>query len=330
MLMILPAVAYAESPVAFTLSSSNEHIEIGDEILVGVEGQNVDDAYGYEIRLTYDPNVVAFQQATTTWEGFSVPAMIDNGNITYAHTKVGNVKGNNGQIKFATLSFKAIGQGHTTIALTRVKLVDSELASTTIEPNIKINISVSQLESVKGYTDITGHWAEEDIVRATEMGWINGHNDGTFAPNDEVTRAEFTTMLSRALALTSQVDVTTLFKDHKDIPDYAISHVSKAAAAGLIKGYTDHTFKPERWITRSEITTMLMRVLGYEDDMELSPSLTYADADEVPLWAYPAVAKASDIGIVKGRAHNRFVPNGYTTRAEAVTLIIRILDHQAE
>lgn len=189
-----------------------------------------------------------------------------------------------------------------------------------------MNVSIPMKNPVN-YLDTKGHWAEDDIARATEMGWINGYPDGRFAPQNEVTRAQFTTMLSRALALSSQSDLEQTFKDHEHIPNYAKSHVSKAAAAGLVIGYEDATFRPARLITRSEITVMLMRVFGYEDMIDSSPSLAYDDVDLVPDWAYPAIATASDMGIVKGRDNNKFAPEGYTTRAEAVTLILRILDH---
>jgi hypothetical protein len=80
-------------------------------------------------------------------------------------------------------------------------------------------------------------------------------------------------------------------------------------------------------MTRSEVTVMLMRIVGYEDKKEASPPLPYDDADQVPVWAYPAVAAATDMGIVKGRAGNRFAPGGHVSRAEAVVLILRVLDH---
>ena len=162
------------------------------------------------------------------------------------------------------------------------------------------------------------------------MGWIKGYPDGTFAPNKEVTRAEFTTMLSRALALSSSSDQAQTFKDYEQIPQFAKSHISQAVAAGLVKGYEDATFRPSQWINRSEMTVMLMRVIGYEDNLKNSSStLAYDDADQVPEWAYPAIATATDLGIVEGRGKNKFAPDGYSTRAEAVTLILRIVDHIA-
>src|SRR5690606_13819409 len=100
----------------------------------------------------------------------------------------------------------------------------------------------------------------------------------------------------------------------------------QAVDAGWVQGYEDATFRPARSITRTEMTVMLMRVLGYEEEPASNAALAYADADRIPEWAYAAVAAASDMGIVAGRDDGQYAPGGYTTRAEAVTLILRIID----
>ncbi|WP_139997199.1 S-layer homology domain-containing protein [Paenibacillus paridis] len=324
---MLPIMTYAdaENKTTYSLSSSIIYSKIGNEVVVNIEGHSAKDVYGYELRLSYDPKVLKFRQASTTWEGFTVPPIVENGKITFAHTKVGHIKGESGHVRFASLRFEAMRQSDAAIQLARVKLVDSTGGSTTAEPGLLLKINIP-MKNLVNYSDIKGHWAEKDIVRATEMGWINGYPDGRFAPQNEVTRAQFTTMLSKALALSSHSDLAQTFKDYGHIPEYAKSHVSQAVAAGFVNGYEDATFRPSRSITRSEITVMLMRVLGYEDKMDSSPKLAYDDADQIPDWAYPAIATASDIGIIKGRNNNKFAPGGYTTRAESVTLILRILD----
>lgn len=322
---MMPIIANAEENPSFLLSSSISNAKIGDEVVVTVEGHSAKNVFGYELRLSYDPNVLKFRQASTTWEGFTVPSIVEDGNIIFAHTKIGNAAGESGDVHFASLRFEAISQGNASIQLTRVKLVDGGGSSATSEPGQSLKIAITG-----NYLDTKGHWAEEHIVRATAMGWIKGYPDGTFAPNKEVTRAEFTTMLSSALALSSSSDQAQTFKDYEQIPQFAKSHISQAVAAGLVKGYDDATFRPSQWINRSEMTVMLMRVIGYEDNLKnSSPTLTYDDADQVPEWAYPAIATATDMGIVKGRGKNKFAPGGYSTRAEAVTLILRIVDHIA-
>ena len=70
---MMPIIANAEENPSFLLSSSISNAKIGDEVVVTVEGHSVKNVFGYELRLSYDPNVLKFRQASTTWEGFTVP-----------------------------------------------------------------------------------------------------------------------------------------------------------------------------------------------------------------------------------------------------------------
>lgn len=334
-LTVWPSAVYAEEDPVFSLEVtvtnpmagvtddvSDADPKVGDLVEVIVAGQHIEDVYGYELRLSYEPDRVRFLEASIPWEGFSVPPIVEDGTIVLAHTKVGNVKGESGDVQFAKLQFEAIQQGEVSIGLTQVKLVDSQVDSMTKEPNLSQAMVIAPM-----FSDIAGHWAEEYIVRAAKMGWIMGYPDGRFGPQDEVTRAQFTTMLSRALSLADQADAAIDFSDADQIPGFARSHVSRAASAGIVKGFTDQTFRPQRLITRSEITVMIMRAAQFDEEDYRGRILPYRDADQVADWAYPAVVSATELGIVRGVGGQRFAPHGITTRAEAVTMIIRLLDH---
>jgi hypothetical protein len=323
LLTMLPATAFAGDKPVFSVSSTTDHVNIGEDILITIDSPDAKDVYGYELRLSYDPKALTFLDATASRDGFTVPPIVEDGSIIFAHTKVGRQKGENGPIRLADVRFRAIGPGDTRVQLTRVKLVDSEVVGTTVEPGAFVKISVAYPAS---YTDTKGHWAEGDIARATEMGWIKGLPDGRFAPDQAITRAEFVTMLSRALGLQAPAGQARLFGDHASIPEYAKPHVAQAAAAGLVKGYPDGTFRPLHTITNAELVVILMRAVGYDDRTDAGTPLPYVDADPIPKWAYPAVAAATEQGIVKGKSGNRFAPGGHATRAEAVALILRVLD----
>lgn len=336
-LTIWPSMVYAEDDPVFSLEItvidpkdsdqvviSDADLKIGDQVEVIVNGQHIEDVYGYELRLSYPPDRLRFVDASTSWEGFSVPPIVEDGEIILAHTKVGNVKGESGDVPLAKLQFEAIKQGVVSIGLTQVKLVDSQVDSITNEPNISQAMVITPL-----FSDIAGHWAEKDILRAAAMGWINGYPDGRFGPQDKVTRAQFTTMLSRALSLADQAGPEVDFIDAAEIPEFARSHVSRATSAGIIKGFTDQTFRPQQLITRSEITVMIMRATQYDEEDYIGRILPYRDADQVADWAYPAVVSATKLGLIRGVGDDRFAPHGITSRAEAVTLIIRLLDHLA-
>ncbi|WNS41720.1 S-layer homology domain-containing protein [Paenibacillus sp. MMS20-IR301] len=175
-------------------------------------------------------------------------------------------------------------------------------------------------------SDADSHWAAAAIQKAVAAGFVNGYADNTFRPNREVNRAEFVTMLARALKLPDTG--AGAFKDMNDIPAWARSYAAQAASAGIVSGYADGSFRPEQKLTRSELTVMIVRSLGVTVDPQAK--LNFADAGDVPKWAVPYVAAAVERTLISGIGQNRFAPNQVATRAEAVTLIVNLLENQVE
>ncbi|WP_270165538.1 S-layer homology domain-containing protein [Paenibacillus sp. SYP-B4298] len=328
LLASFPQQASASEQPAFAMTSSASEVKVGDKIEVSITGSHLQDVYGFELRLSYDTGSLRFSESSTSWKGYTVPPIVEGGQVTVAHTKIGNVAGENGQVSFAKLTFEAIKEGEAAVQLAGVKLVNSQVASTTAEPKLSAKVTiVPERAPTVTFSDIQGHWAEKDMLRAAGMGWINGYPDGRFKPEEQVTRAQFTTMLSRALALTAAEGTAIEFADKESIPSYARPHVEQAVTAGIITGFADHTFRPEQVISRAEMTVMVMRALGLPDSGNEAQSSSFADAEQIPSWARAAVAAAAEHGLAKGRGGNRFVPDGTATRAEAVTFILRMLDY---
>lgn len=173
-------------------------------------------------------------------------------------------------------------------------------------------------------SDVGSHWAASAIQKAVAAGFVNGYADNTFRPNREVNRAEFITMLVRALKLPDSG--AGAFKDMNDIPAWARAYAAQAAAAGIVSGYADGTFRPEQKLTRSELTVMIVRSLGVTVDLQAK--LNFADAGDIPKWAAPYIAAAVEKDLISGIGQNRFAPNQIATRAEAVTLIVNLLENQ--
>lgn len=174
--------------------------------------------------------------------------------------------------------------------------------------------------------DVSSHWAASAIQKAVQAGFVNGYADNTFRPNKQVNRAEFVTMLARALKLPESGAGT--FKDASAIPAWASAYAAQAAAAGIIGGYEDGTFRPEQQLTRAELTVMIVRALGITVDPRAK--LSFADSSEVPNWAVPYIAAAAEKSLVSGTGQNRFAPNQTATRAEAVVLIMNLLENVTE
>jgi L-asparaginase type II len=171
-------------------------------------------------------------------------------------------------------------------------------------------------------SDIGAHWAEAFIKEAVAAGFVKGYTDGTFRPNATVTREEFAVMLMGALK-TEGSGADLAFSDKSSIGAWAQDAVAKAVKEGIISGYPDGTFKPGATITRSEMAGMLAKA------MKLAPTANavtgFADNKDIPAWAKGAVKAIADKGILTGRSGNKFAPKETATRAEAVTVMIKML-----
>ncbi len=171
------------------------------------------------------------------------------------------------------------------------------------------------------FTDTKGHWAEAAIQKAVADGLIKGYKDNTVRPNQVVNRAEFITILGRAMSLETAGNAPA-FKDMDKIPAWAQGHVAKAVQAGIINGYADETFGPANALNRAEMVAMIIRAAGIKPDA--SATLSFADASDIPAWAVPYVATASQMGLMSGVGGNRFAPLRSATRAEAITIIMTL------
>src|SRR5699024_8954981 len=104
-------------------------------------------------------------------------------------------------------------------------------------------------------TDIDKHWASDQIIEAVNRNLITGYEDKTFRPNTPITRAQFVTIIDRAFDLDVDYEMP-YFEDSEAIGDWAEEAVAKAQLLGIVTGYHDGTFRPNKEITRSEIAVM--------------------------------------------------------------------------
>ncbi|OUS76552.1 hypothetical protein B1748_10640 [Paenibacillus sp. MY03] len=181
-----------------------------------------------------------------------------------------------------------------------------------------IAVTEEKAESGVRFTDIQGHWAEKSIVKLAEKGALHGYTDGSFMPDLEITRAEFAVILVQALDYTDKEGKT--FNDMAN--HWAKQAVSTAHAYGVVHGYNDNTFAPDDPITREQMTMMIMNAL----QLETIPSVrTFADQNKISKWAREAVAAAAESGLITGYPDNTIRPQAHATRAEAASIIGRLL-----
>ena len=169
-------------------------------------------------------------------------------------------------------------------------------------------------------TDISAHWARKYIEYGVESGYINGYTDGTFRPDQTVTRAEFSKMLNTAIGFAMTAD--TSFSD-VDPKEWYASDVEKAYTAGYITGYTDGTFRPNQTITRQEAAVILSRIMtSPEQTARLS---VFHDAAHIADWAEDGVEKVLSKGLMKGDDQGNFNPAKGLTRAEAAKIVGQLI-----
>lgn len=171
------------------------------------------------------------------------------------------------------------------------------------------------------FSDIAGNWAEDHIKHAVSLGLVKGYPDGSFKPNHTVTRAEFAVMLMNALKPRNDGSALT-FKDASKIGDWARTAIAQAVQADIITGFTDGDFRPNAEITRSEIATMIARALRLTTEQSVTG---FADEGKIPTWAKLGVSAIKKQGLMQGKGNNNFFPDDAATRAEVVTVLIKML-----
>ena len=184
------------------------------------------------------------------------------------------------------------------------------------------------------FTDITGHWAADNILFATSRGLLSGTSDTTFSPDTGMTRGMFVTALGRLAGINPDSYQTGKFTDVKADAYYA-PYVNWAAQAGIVEGVTATTFAPDTNINREQMAVIMKNYaakLGYDLPQTLK-AVTFADNTQISSWAKDAVKSMQQAGILAGKNGNNFDPKGTATRAEVATVLRRfveiIIDPQA-
>ena len=177
-------------------------------------------------------------------------------------------------------------------------------------------------EPVPVFGDIAGHWAQSDIEEMYRRGVVSGVTDTTFEPDRAVTRAEFATLVSRALGLTAS---PSGFSDTEPGAWYD-GYAGAVSAAGLMQGY-DNQFRPDDLITREEMAVVVAKAGDYLGKTFSSGGLEkFMDQNEISGWAVPYVDAVTTAGIISGMTPTTFVAKSYTTRAQAAVVLKRVLD----
>ncbi len=159
----------------------------------------------------------------------------------------------------------------------------------------------------------------KEINYLTSKKIISGYADGSFKPNEAVTRGQAATMISRALGLNGTQRATT-FKDVSK-SNAASGHIQSAVDKGIIQGFSDGTFRPNQKVTRGQMAIFLVRAFNLTE----TTAVKFKDVSKSSA-AYPYIGKLLAAKITSGYSDNTFRPDQAVTRGQFSAFMARALD----
>ena len=178
----------------------------------------------------------------------------------------------------------------------------------------------------KDYTDVPDdYWAAEEIEDVVTKKIVPLYGDNTYRPLEKVPRVEWTGMLLRALGL-SEAPITSE-PSYSDVTmaTYGYTYIARSDQFGLIYGYTDGEFKPQRFITKVE-TASIMSHITKDTEVNTDVLNQFADYQQIPQWGRIPFAKAIKYGLyVNYPLETELNPNRELNRAEAAVLLARLM-----
>lgn len=203
------------------------------------------------------------------------------------------------------------------------------------EPGESPNVaSDAVIKNAKG-EDVTANYKityVDGVLKAIEVlnkeihfNYVIGYTDGTIRPNNDISRAEVATIFFRLLTDEAREQYTTTAGNFTDVKAgmWCNRAIATLTNMGIIKGYTDGTFRPNADITRAELATIIARFAKLDVNTK-----TFSDINGH--WAQKNIELAAGNGWINGYEDGTFRPNNNITRAETFAMINRVLDRQTE
>lgn len=176
------------------------------------------------------------------------------------------------------------------------------------------------------FSDVSSdYWAKGFIQELANRGVLSGFPDGSFRPNQPVTRAQFAAMVRQAFRK-SPIRPAVSFTD---VPEtyWAIGAVREAYTTGFMSGFPEGNFLPDANISRSQVLVSLANGMGYAANSSVNNTLqVYSDGNAIQDWARPSIAAATEKQIVVNYPNVQTLnPNRDATRAEVAAVIYQAL-----
>lgn len=169
------------------------------------------------------------------------------------------------------------------------------------------------------FNDTKNHWSTESINYLVSLKAINGYPDGSFKPDDNVTRAEFAKIVCNTFGISGSYK--EIFSDVSE-NDWFAQSVCALSDLNIVNGYSSE-FSPNSNIKREDAAVILFRLLDYLNINTSGSKLHFGDTDFISDYALASVEKMSEAGIITGDDNLMFNPLNNLTRAEACAIIHR-------
>ncbi|WP_409345375.1 InlB B-repeat-containing protein [Paenibacillus sp. MBLB4367] len=183
----------------------------------------------------------------------------------------------------------------------------------------------------QAFGDTEGHWAEAAINELASRTVVNGTGERSFAPDTDMTRAEFAAIIVRALGLKLGNSGKRSFNDIHET-DWYFSYVTTATEFGIVEGYETGDFGPTDRITREQAMVMIARAMsitGLKTGLQAGEAdkllAAFGDSEVSAEWARESIAASVKAGLVSGRSDGTISPKNEITRAEVVKLVTKLL-----
>lgn len=172
-----------------------------------------------------------------------------------------------------------------------------------------------------------GYWSYDAIMALKKIGVLAGYPDGSFRPDEKVTRAEFTAMLTKALGLRDAKDYT--ITNYKDLSKkhWAYRDIQIASHYGVMKGTPENNFMANGQVKRVEVIVTIMSALNLKeitpDEARAYLTAAYSDVNELPAWALTRTGKAEQLHsiVVRPWEQGLLMPNRAATRGELAVFL---------
>lgn len=179
---------------------------------------------------------------------------------------------------------------------------------------------LASVEAANNFKDVNASaWYAKHVDYLVGKDVLKGYEDGTFKPNNGVTRAEAAKMIVAALGSELPAKAELKFKDTKNDMWYA-PYVQVLVEKGIVEGNPDGTFAPNAVITRAALAKMVVK--AYELEADKAKNVSFPDVAKGAWYENDILALAS-LGIVQGKSNGKFEPNATVTRAEAAAFLHR-------